>query len=377
MWHITATTGSALYLALAGIAALAPTGLLSPVGGLAADRFDRKRLMIAADATVGGLSLAIAGIAALAEAPIALLLVFLAARGAAQAFHSPALTAALPTLAPQSQLVRLNSLSQTLVALAGIVGPVFGILLYQMIGFAGVLATDAAGAAVAVLTMARAQVPRLAARARPSPLADFAEGLRVFAADRSLGALIAFCAAVMLVAMPAGSLFPLMVYQVFEGGGYQASLVEAVWSIGFLVGSAVLVVWNGGRRPIWIALGATAALGAAQGACGFLRPGQFALFASLAGLMAVAIGLFTAPLMSAMQKRVAPEALGRVTGLFQTVITLATPVGLVFAGFAAERLGLGAWFAISGALVVAVAAVGATVKRLRRIDDPRTSAPPG
>ncbi|MDR2565067.1 MAG: MFS transporter [Bifidobacteriaceae bacterium] len=370
MWHITATTGSALYLAVAGIAALAPTGILSPIGGLAADRFDRKRLMIAADSTVGVLSLAIAAIVFYFEAPIGVLLAFLAVRGAAQAFHSPALTAALPTMAPESQLVRINSLSQTLIALAGIVGPVLGIFLYQALGFAGVLALDGAGAAVACLTMARAKVPRLSQRPKTKPLADFAEGLAAFAADRSLGALILFCAAVMLIAMPAGSLFPLMVYQVFEGGGYHASLVEVVWSVGLLVGSAALVVWGGGRRPMRIALAATLALGAGQAACGLLKPGQFAVFAVLAGIMATAIGMFTAPLLAATQKRVPPELLGRVTGLFQTVITLAAPVGLVFTGFGAQRLGLTTWFAVSGTAVVGVAILGLMSRRLRDLDAP-------
>jgi DHA3 family macrolide efflux protein-like MFS transporter len=325
--------------------------------------------MIAADSAVGALSLALAAAVWLVEAPFGLLVGFLAARGAAQAFHSPALTAALPTLAPADQLVRLNSLSQTLIALAGIVGPALGIFLYQTLGFAGVLVVDAVGAAAACLTMARARLPRLTRPTAPiRPLADLAEGLRALAADRPLVALICLCAAVMLIAMPAGSLFPLAVYQIFGGGGYHASLVEAVWSVGFLAGSAALVVWGGGRRPVRIAIAATLALGVGQAVCGWLRPGQFAVFAAVAGAMAVAIGLFTAPVLAVAQQRVAPAVLGRVTGLFQTVITLAAPAGLVLAGFGAERLGLGPWFTVSGLLVIAVAGAALAVKPLREVD---------
>jgi DHA3 family macrolide efflux protein-like MFS transporter len=381
MWHIAATTGSALWLAWAGVAALAPTALLSPIGGLAADRFDRKRQMITADAVVGALSLGLAAAVHWSDAPMGVLLVFLAARGAAQAFHSPAMSAALPALAPESQLVRVNALSQSLVGLAGIVGPALGILLYQAVGFAGVLLGDALGAGMACLTLARARVPRSGERRPASPGREFADGLRALAADRPLAALVGFCGLVMLIATPAGSLFPLMVYQVFDGGGYHASLVEALWSLGAIVGSVALAAGGGGKRPVRLAVVATIVLGGAQAVCGLLHGSQFVLFSVLTSVMAVAIGLFSAPIAATMQRRVAPELLGRVTGLFQTVITLAAPLGLVFAGFGADRIGLGAWLFVSGLAVVAVALAALLWPRLRSLDDSSDSVaddpPPG
>lgn len=49
IWHVTTSEDSALALSAVGVAALLPTALLAPFGGVAADRFDKKRLMIAAD----------------------------------------------------------------------------------------------------------------------------------------------------------------------------------------------------------------------------------------------------------------------------------------------------------------------------------------
>lgn len=60
LWYITTTENSALLLAAAGVAALLPTALLSPFGGVIADRFNRKYVMIAADGIAGAFSLVLA-----------------------------------------------------------------------------------------------------------------------------------------------------------------------------------------------------------------------------------------------------------------------------------------------------------------------------
>ena len=56
IWYVTETTGSALALSLMTIFAMLPTGLLSPFGGVIADRFSRKTVMIVSDLGVGVVS---------------------------------------------------------------------------------------------------------------------------------------------------------------------------------------------------------------------------------------------------------------------------------------------------------------------------------
>jgi DHA3 family macrolide efflux protein-like MFS transporter len=107
MWYITETTASPLFLALASIAALLPVGLLSPFGGVAADRFDRKKVMIVSDGAVGIISLALAVIVLIGQVNLPLLLFVLAARSAAQAFHAPAMTALMPLMVPEGILPAL------------------------------------------------------------------------------------------------------------------------------------------------------------------------------------------------------------------------------------------------------------------------------
>jgi DHA3 family macrolide efflux protein-like MFS transporter len=72
-----------------------------------------------------------------------------------------------------------------------------------------------------------------------------------------------------------------------------------------------------------------------------------------------------------MQKRVPEHMLGRVTSLFVTVTTLASPLGLLIAGVAAEGLGLTRWFVLTGVLLCLLQLVAWLSRSIRSLDDPR------
>ena len=234
LWHITESTASPLWLSLASAAALLPVALLSPFGGVAADRFKRKRIMIIADGAAGALSLAFALIIFSGQASIPLMLLILAARASAQAFHSPAFSALMPSLVPERHLVRINSMDQAVTSLSSIAGPALGILLYNLVGLGGVMVFDAACAAFACLCLGIARVPPQAASAAAAStvLEDLREGITVIMRDAGLRNLMLLVMVTMLLFMPAGSLTPLMTYQHFGGDGWQASIVEATFGIG-------------------------------------------------------------------------------------------------------------------------------------------------
>lgn len=159
LWYITTTENSALLLAAAGVAALLPTALLSPFGGVVADRFNRKYVMIAADGIAGAFSLVLALLMLAGMLSTWLLLLLLTVRSAAQAFHGTSLMALMPELVPERDMVRINTLDQSLTSASAIIGPVLGIALYTMLGFVAVLVMDAICAAIACVCLAFAKLP--------------------------------------------------------------------------------------------------------------------------------------------------------------------------------------------------------------------------
>lgn len=371
LWYITESTASPLWLSLASAAALLPAALLSPLGGVAADRFKRKYIMIIADGAAGALSLAFALVIFAGQASILLMLLILVARASAQAFHSPAFSALMPSLVPERHLVRINSMDQAVTSLSSIAGPALGILLYNLVGLGGVMVLDAACAAFACLCLGIARVsPQATGTAASSTvLGDLREGITVIMRDAGLRNLMLLVMATMLLFMPAGSLTPLMTYQHFGGDGWQASIVEATFGAGLLVGSAFMAVWGGGKRRVAVLVVSGVALGAAIAGCGLLAPGMFPAFAALMGIAAAAMGCFNAPLLAILQTRAPASALGRVMGIFLTGSTLAAPVGLVVSGVLAEQVGISTWFIICGALTIACCAAGLVNKSIRSLDD--------
>ncbi|MEE1420232.1 MAG: MFS transporter [Eggerthellaceae bacterium] len=75
VWYVTESTGSALVLAAMNIAVLLPVGLISPFGGVVADKRNRKLIMIVADGAVGIVSLVAGFLILIGDVSIALLLV--------------------------------------------------------------------------------------------------------------------------------------------------------------------------------------------------------------------------------------------------------------------------------------------------------------
>ena len=109
VWYVTETTDSALMLALASLCSMLPQGLLSPLGGVVADRFNRKYVLIAADAFVGTVALIMGVIILMGHVSVPLVLIMGALRSVGQAFHIPAMESTTPLLVPKKHLVRINT----------------------------------------------------------------------------------------------------------------------------------------------------------------------------------------------------------------------------------------------------------------------------
>lgn len=283
IWHVTTAEESALALSVVGIAALLPTALLSPFGGVAADRFNKRWLIIAVDGMAGAFSLVMALLSVAGTLSLELLLGLLVVRSAAQAFHGPAL---MPELAPERDMVRINTLDQTLSSLSAIGGPALGMLLYTLWGFAAVLVMDAACAALACLCLAVARLPyaRSGEKEKRGLAVDLREGLGAIAGDSGISALLLMTMAAMLLFMPLGTLSPLLTYDWFGGDGFAASVVEAANGIGLLVGSVLMMAWGGGKRLVPVLGVAGVVIGICCIVGGLLPRGAFPAFVIAMGL---------------------------------------------------------------------------------------------
>ncbi len=372
VWYITESTSSALLLSLASICAYLPIGLISPFGGVLADRHSRKAIMIISDGVVGLISLAL-GFAILAgSVNIPLLLLFTIARATGQAFHSPAMMATMPHLVPEKHLVRINTLDQTLASAASIGAPVFGIFLYTTLGFHAVMFLDFIGAAAAVAGLALAKIPVTHDETTKNQhvIANLMDGWHAFSSKRGLVILLLGITLAMVVFAPLGALYPLMTLEHFGGDGYMASIAEATWGIGMLVGSGILMAWGGGKKLVRLIIASCVIVGATTATCGFLPSSGFWAFAVLNAIMAMACAWLNGPCLTLVQKNIPEEKLGRAMGFIGALMGLTSPIGIAIGGPLADVIGIAPFFIVDGVTCMVIGALLYLPRSVRALDAP-------
>jgi MFS family permease len=180
-WAVLDSGGSASGLGYVMAANVVPQVILLAFAGAVADRFGRRRVMLAADVLRCGAQASLAA-ALFAGRPALWLFVLLAwLRGTGEAFFSPALDALTVEIAPRDQLGNANALYGLATSATRIAGPALGGVLVAVTGPAAVVAADAASYAASVLALSLLRIPTRSPAGGRTLLRDMAEGGRTSA----------------------------------------------------------------------------------------------------------------------------------------------------------------------------------------------------
>jgi MFS transporter, DHA3 family, macrolide efflux protein len=376
-WWLTKSTGSATVLATATLVGLLPQVLAGPFIGPFVDRWDRKRIMIAADLSIAAVT---AGLVALfAVGTIQPWHVYLAAlaRGLGQTFHFPAMQAATPLLVPKEHLARVAGLNQGLQGAITVVAPPVGALALGLLPVPAVLAVDIVTAAIAVTCLAVVAIPKLEPTAagaapaggRPGVLADMAAGFRYLWTWPGLVLLLGMAAILNFFLVPTMSLLPILVTKHFGGGPLELGWMQAAMGLGLVAGGLGLGAWGGFKRKMHTSLLGVAMAGAGIGATGLVPAGLLAAAVALTFVAGAALSLANGPLFAIMQATVAKDMQGRVFTLLGSISGAMMPLGLALAGPVADAIGVRSWYLAAGAVTVSMAAAGFFVPSLMRIEE--------
>lgn len=236
-WLIYQRTHSTLALGMVGLSSFLPSIVLSLFTGVAADRLDRRHIMLAASGTMAACGLAMA-LLSLGDAlwPVYIVVVV---QGAARAFAQPASKAMVPSLGPAGMLSRVIAAATLVQGAAVILGPAIGGLLIPLGGWVPFAACCAAASLAFVAALALGpQRAKGIPRARPD-LAMMLAGYRfIWSRPTVLGAM-----GLDLVAVLFGSavaLLPFYVTDVFHEGAWAMGALRGADAAGALVMAAVL-----------------------------------------------------------------------------------------------------------------------------------------
>lgn len=373
IFYLTEKTGSALVLSLSTLVGFLPQAILGPFIGVWIDRMSRKHVMIGADLFVAFAGGVFAVVALLAEPPVWFILCILFLRSLGTAFHTPAFSAATPLLVPEVMLTKCTGFSQSVTSVSHLVSPAAGAFFYAVWPLQSIAAIDIAGAVMACITVAAVAIPKYkadTAAPRVKYLDELKEAYAALRESKGLLSLLFIGMLYMFAFMPINALFPLMSMQYFNGTPTHAAAAEIVFAAGMLIGGLVLGAWGGfKKRPLTIGL-SIALMGVSLVVSGLLPQNGFIIFAvccAAMGLSAPFYGVQTA----IFQEKIRQEYLGRVFSLSISAMSLSMPLGLLFAGAFAEKIGVHSWFFYSGIGVIAIAVLTLLLPSVRAIDRER------
>jgi len=354
-WQVYALSGAATAMSLVGIAMTVPTIVFLLVGGVASDRLDRRRIMLAADvvrALAVGLLAALTLTGALELWHVIVLVV---AYGTGAAFFAPAFDAIVPELVPAEHLAQANALEQIVRPLAmRLAGPAIGGMLVGAFGAGTAFGLDAASflvSAAALLAMrrgARNPVP-----AGVSVIADLRAGWAFVRRHTWLWATFASAAIAYLCFMgPVEVLLPLVVKQDLGGSATDLGIVFAAGGLGSVACAVVLGGRGLPRRDITFMYVAWTLATLAVAGYGFATAVWQLMLASLAFNALETAG--TIVWATAKQRHVPGDMLGRVSSLDWLISIGLLPLSFALTGPLSAAIG-------TQGTLMAAGAVGAVV----------------
>jgi MFS family permease len=348
-WLVYRLTGSPALLGAIGFASQIPVFLLAPVGGVIADRHDRRRILLATQAASMLLALVLAGLTLSGRIEVWHVAVIAALLGVANGFDIPARQAFVTELVSRQDLVNAIALNSSMFNGARIIGPAVAGVIVAAVGEGWCFLANGLSylAVLAGLLSIRRNIPARSGT-RGTAFAEAAEGLRFAAGTAPIRALLLLLGLVSLTGMPYAVLMPVVASSVLGAGAGGLGVLMGASGVGALAGALTLA-----RRGSIRGLGRWVPRAAAGFGAGLV---MFSLSRSLwlSVLLLVPVGFAMMLQMSSsntlIQSMVPDRLRGRVMAVYSMMFMGMAPFGALLAGALAERVGAPATIAAGGVL---------------------------
>ena len=354
IWYVTLKTTSGFWITLSTIASLIPQVLVSLWAGVIADRYNRKRIIMLADAFTALATFAafLAFQAGHESLPLLLIISFLRSMG--QGFQSPAVNALYPDIVPENQLVRMNGINQTLNNILLLISPAAGGVILGTLGIKWAFCIDVITATVAIGVMSGMKIKKKAfeKKEQSSIGAELKSGVRYTWNHPLLKTIMICYAFTFILITPASYLSPLMVARTFGDEVWKLTANEMFWTVGSLIGG-VLIAWKGDFKNKITAIAVSLmGFGGIFSLMGLSR--AFWLYLLLDCVCGIFLPFMITAQTVLIQTNTDPAYMGRVFSLLQFVSQGVMPVAILGFGPLSDRVPIQYIIIICGLLLIAV-----------------------
>ncbi|MBC5707187.1 MFS transporter [Hungatella sp. L12] len=376
--YVLEVTGSAAVFGTILAVSMIPTVLLSPFGGVLADRLPKQKIMTILDFVTAGLIVfynAVYGSAGnLAAVTIFMILLTLI-----QAFYQPSVQASIPLLASQEELMAANGIVMQVQALAGLLGPILAGMLYGIGGVKPILAASAVCFFLSAVMELFLRIPHEKREADGSPvrmaLLDLKGAVTYLIRENTclfkllivVAGINLFLSALFIIGLP-------YLVKIYLGMSAQAyGFAEAAMGMGSILGGLVSGL-AGKKIPFkhshYFLLGTPLLLIPVILILLFQAPGKM-IYAVLLFSVMIGMGfaaLFTIAAQTFIQKSTPVHMLGKVGAFVSTICVCALPIGQAMYGGLFELFSGSPWVVVLVGTVISMMLAYAAKRTLRNAE---------
>ena len=356
IWHITLTTSSGKMLTISTLCGFLPQILISLIAGVWIDRYNRKKLIMLADAAIAASTLLLAVAFLMGYRYNWALFIVLAIRSAGTGIQTPAVNAIIPQIVPQEKLMKINGINSTLSSLIMFLSPAISGAILTVASLEVTLFIDVITAAIGISITAAIYIRpyERTERREGSSLKEIGMGFSYLNKNHFIRKLLVYQVIILFLISPSAFLTPLMVSRTFGTEVWRLTASEMTYSLGMILGGLLITAWGGFSKKVNTTMAAGALYGVLM--IGLGNAPQFLIYLSCNTLIGITAPCYNGPITVTIQEKVEPQMQGRVFSFMQIATSCALPLGMVIFGPLADMISIRILLTLAGAFVVSVSA---------------------
>lgn len=352
-WLVYDLTKDPFYLGLDLFLGQMPIMLFSLVGGVFADRLDRRRLLLYSQYIQMSCAFALTALFATHVVRVWHILTLSFVVGVGQSFGGPAYSALLPTLVEPEDLANAISMNSIQFNLARIAGPTLGGLAYTLFGATWCFALNGISYVAVIISLFAIKLQFVPPKTRTSVLNSMKEGIRFIRDREGLTPLVVLAFCTTLFGFSLTGFLPVIVRTIFHRGPKTYELLLVFSGAGSVCGALMVAAMEKLKGQGRLAVLALFALGLAT--AGFAVSRWLPVSCVLIFLAGAAVMASASLMLSLVQLIIADSMRGRVMSVYNLAFRAGMPLGALILGQLIPVLGVSAALAGFGLSLVGVA----------------------
>ena len=352
-WLVYRLSHSAFLLALDQFLAGLPIFLFSLIGGVIADRVERRKILLGSQyvqmASAGILTVLVAT----GQVHVWHILCLSFVSGFAQAFGGPAYQALIPTLVERDDMPNAIALNSIQFNVAVMVGPALGGQTLAKLGETWCFGLNAVSFLAPIISLSIISTRFLPEKTGESILSSLKQGIQYARKQSSMEALIVLAFCMTALAMPMRTYFPVFVKDIFHRGPETYGNLLALMGLGSIIGSLAVAGAGNMRNKGLVALSSLILLGI--GISGFALSKSLLFSGSILILAGAAMMAVFATVNSLVQLITSNEMRGRVMSVYNFAFRGGMPMGNLISGWLVPIFTAPVVLGVNGLLLIALA----------------------